>query len=207
MFNSRAFNEVQFNRIMEIIPWHPGGFPFSDPNNFHLMYDTDIVPVAYIGEQHSYASNPWSPHRGFTPNQWLYTADLNLYFAGSDGYVYNFGVGDTDAGEMIEAYYVTKDIDMGVPDRMKKARWLDFDSDIVPGSTLRIYYKIDNEPEWTLLTEVDQGSGRYLFAGMPNILFRRIALKFSNGYTGCRFTINSFALDTVIHGQHKEMIT
>ncbi len=206
MFNSQPFNRVEFNRIMEIIPWHPGGFPLTDPNNFHLMYDTDIVPVEYIGEQHSYSNNPWSPHAGFQPNQWLYTADLNLYFAGDDGYVYNFGTGDTDAGNKIEAYYVTKDIDLDVPDRVKISRWIDIDCDIEPGSILKVYFRIDGETEWRPLAEIDQGSGRYLFAGMPKIQFRKIALKFANGYLGCKFKINSFTLDMVIHGQQKEMI-
>jgi hypothetical protein len=206
MFNGCAFNEVQFNTIMEIVMWFPSGFPLRDPNEFHLMYDTDIIPVQYIGEQQAYANNPWSPHSGFHAMQWLYTSDLNLYFAGNNGYVYNFGVGDTDDGEKIDAYYVTKAIDLGNLDRMKKVRWIDVDAEVEPGSILRIDYKTDNDSEWNPLVETDQGSGRYLFIGMPNTLFRKIYLRFSNGYVGCKFRINSFSLDMVVHGQHKEVI-
>ncbi len=205
MFNNIGFNEVEFNRIMQIVAWFPTGFPILSPNNFHLMYDTDIVPVQYIGEQHSYANNPWTPHDGFYVADWLYTSDLNLYFGGSDGYVYNFGVGEHDDGEQIDAYYVCKAIDLGVKDRMKKVRWIDVDATVAEGTTLKIEYRIDNDQEWTQLVETDQGSGRYLFVGLPKTLFRSIALRFSNGGTGCSFRINSFALDMVIHGQHKEM--
>ena len=207
MFNSEAFNELEFNTIMAITLWIPSGFPLVEANNYHLFYDTDIVPITYIGEQQAFANNPWSPHRGYEANHWLYTSDMQLYFAGNDGYVYQFGVTDTDNGDKIDAYYVTKEIDIEVPDRIKTIRWLDVDYDIEPGSILQVYYKIDGEPEWNQLTEIDQGSGRYVFIEMPKMMFRKISFKFANGYTGCRFKINKFALDIVIHGQQKEMIT
>jgi hypothetical protein len=206
VFNSEGFNQLNFNTLSVIVSWYRDSFPVVDPNAYHLMYDTDIVPIQYIGEQHSYANNPWSPHRGFDANHWLYTSDLELFFAGSDGYVYRFGVGDTDDGDKIDAYYVTKYIDVGVPDRIKRARWLDVDAEVMPGSILQVYYRIDNESEWRQLTEIDQGSGRYIFTEMPKTAFRKIAFKFMNGYPGCTFRINGFALDVVIHGQQKEII-
>jgi hypothetical protein len=205
MFNNVGFGEVQFNIIDRQVPWFPTGFAILDPNNYHLMYDTDIVPIEYIGEQHSYANNPWSPHAGFMAMDWLYTSDLNLYFAGADGYVYNFGVNDDDAGEQISSYYVSRAIDLGVKDRVKKVRWIDVDADLEPGTTLKIEYRVDNDEEWTELVETDLGSGRYLFVGMPKTLFRKIYIRFSNSSLGCRFNVNSFALDMVVHGQHKEM--
>jgi hypothetical protein len=206
MFNSEAFNELEFNTIMAITMWIPGSFPIVEANNYHLFYDTEIVPLAYIGEQQAYANNPWSPHKGFGVNDWLLTNELELYFAGSDGRVYKYGDTDTDNDNKIDAYYVTKSIDLDVPDRIKVVRWVDVDYEVEPGSILRVYYRADNDTEWIQLTEIDQGSGRYVFLEMPKLSFRKISFKFANAYIGCKFKINKFALDMVIHGQQKEMI-
>jgi len=206
MFNSEAFNELEFNTIMAITMWIPGSFPIVEANNYHLFYDTEIVPLAYIGEQQAYANNPWSPHKGFGVNDWLLTNELELYFAGSDGRVYKYGDTDTDNDNKIDAYYVTKSIDLDVPDRIKVVRWVDVDYEVEPGSILRVYYRADNDTEWIQLTEIDQGSGRYVFLEMPKLSFRKISFKFANAHTGCKFKINKFALDMVIHGQQKEMI-
>lgn len=206
MFNHTGFNDVEYNSIMQVVHWFPTGFPILDPNNHHLMYDTDIIPIQYIGEQHSYANNPWTPHDGFEALDWLYTADLNLHFAGNDGYVYDFGNSDTDDGGQINAYYVSKSVDLGAKDRNKKVRWIDVDAELKEGTRLKIEYSVDDEPEWYPLAETEEGSGRYIFVGVPKSLFRKIRLRFSNASTECDFRINSFSLDMVVHGQHKEMI-
>ncbi len=178
--------------------------PLGDPNVFTLMFDTDVVPVTYIGEQHAFANSPWTVHDGFEPNQWLYTRDLDLYYAGRSGFVYKFGESDTDNGDAINAYYVFKAVDLGVPDRKKRMRHLDFDLDKNPGSILQVYYKMDDDPEWTLMAEIDQGTGEYIFLTMPRRLCRKIHLKISNGYKECNFNVNSYSLDMVVRGQQAE---
>lgn len=206
MFNVTPFNSVEFNVITQIFPYVPPMVPMGDPNLFTLMFDTDVVPVTYIGEQHAFANSPWTVHDGFEPNQWLYTRDLDLYYAGRDGFVYKFGVGDTDNGQTIDAYYVFKEVDLGVPDRKKRIRHVDFDLEKIPGSILRVYYKMDDDPEWTLMAEIDQGTGEYVFLSMPRRLCRTISLKIASGYNQCKFVVNSYSLDMVVRGQHKKIL-
>lgn len=205
MFNHGAFNEVQFGIIMELVEYIPPDIPLGKPNNKTLMFDTDVVPITYVGEQYSYANSPWTPHDGMLPYQWVHRRNLQLLFGSNDGYVYRFYDGYEDAGEKIESYYVTKSIDLGVPDRKKRLRWIDIDCDVIHGSVLQVYYRMDDDNEWTLLAEIDQGDGKYKFIRMPRRLCRKVAFKFANGYKACDFRINSFSIDMVVHGQHKEV--
>ncbi len=206
MFNVTSFNSIEFNIITQIFPYIPPMVPLGDPNLFTLMFDTDVVPVTYIGEQHALANSPWTAHDGFEPNQWLYTRDLDLYYGSRDGFVYKFGVGDTDNGETIDSYYVFKEVDLEVPDRMKRIRHLDFDLDKHEGSILQVFYKMDDDPEWTLMAEIDQGTGKYTFIKMPRRLCRKIKLKVASGYNQCKFNVNSYSLDMVVRGQQKDLL-
>jgi hypothetical protein len=202
MFNIEGFNVLPFNSI-------EGGEEYSAAvvqNNLTLMFDTEVVPITYIGEQYSYANSPWMPHSGFYPNQWLNSRDLNLYFAGNDGYVYRYGSGATDNGAKIDAHYTVPAINLKSPDLRKRLRWIDIDAERNSGSFMRVWYRTDAEEEWQLLCEIEQGNITYPFVEFPKPLFRKISFKFENAYTGCEFTLNGFSLDMVIHGQQREMI-
>jgi len=198
-----SFNRLPFNRIQVVAP--APDLPVGEPNDLTFIYDTDVVPLEYLGEQQAYAQSPWTAHDGLAPCQWLLTREMNMYMAGNDGYVYKFGKGTTDSGRKIDSYYVTDAIDLGAPDRRKRLRWIDIDADSIPDSFVRVHYKID-EGDWRLLCEIEQGNFKYPFVAFPKPAFRKITLKFSSGYVGCTFRINGFALDMVIHGQQKEMI-
>ena len=102
--------------------------PESTVNDMTMVYDTEIVPLTYVGEKHSYANTPWTVFRGFVPTQWMVGSDMNLYFASQDGYVYQYGTGLTDVGNAIDAYYTTKLIDLEIPDRIKRIRRLVLDA-------------------------------------------------------------------------------
>ena len=203
MFNVGKFNELGFNQILS------GGEqeqPTVAQNTLTLMYDTEIIPITYIGEQQSYANSPWMPMSGFYPNQWYLSQDTNLYFAGGDGYVHRYGVGNTDNGDKIDAYYTIPAISLKVLDAIKRLRWIDFDAESSPNSFMRIYYRADAEEEWNLLCEVEQGNIRYPFVEFPKIYFRKISFRIENGYTGCEFRLNGLSLDLAVRGQQKEFI-
>ena len=184
--------------------------PESTKNDVTLLYDTDIVPLTYIGERHSYANSPWTLHRGYVVNQWLVGRDLNLYFASPDGYVYQYGVGDTDSGETIDAYYTTKLIDLGIPDRKKRIRRLILDASRERESFMRIEYKLDTEDnEWKLFKrEIDLSKPIdrmfFTFPDGRGPLCRKIAFKFSTVYSGSKFRVNGFTLDIAVHGHQQE---
>lgn len=201
--NPVGFNSLPFNHIPEVAP--PSDLPVARPNDLTLIYDTDVVPLQYIGDQQAFTQSPWTPHDGFAPLQWMRSRELNLYLAGNDGYVYEYGVGDTDSGRKIDDYLITAGFDLGSPDLKKRLRWIDIDADSEPGSFVRVYYRVDGG-SWQLLCEIEQGNFKYPFVSFPRPMFRNIELKFSSGYVGCKYKINAFVLDMVVHGQQKEMI-
>lgn len=184
--------------------------PESTVNDVTLVYDTEVVPLTYVGEKHSYVNSPWTLHKGFTPTQWLVGQDLNLYFASTDGYVYQYGIGTTDAGKAIEAYLCTKLIDLGTPDKVKRIRRLILDARREEDSFINIEYKIDSESNgWeTLCRDVDLSKPiDRMFIYFPNSnrpLCRKIAFKISNSYLGNVFRINGFTIDMAVHGHHEE---
>ncbi len=204
MFNRGKFNVTGFHWILEMAEDESVGL--IGQNVLTMAYDTEIVPITYIGEQYSYANSPWMPFSGFYPNQWLNSRDLNVYFAGNDGYVYQYGVGNTDNGEKISAHYVTAPITLQVPDLVKRLRWIDVDHKKLPDSFLRILYRMDEESDWQLLCDLSQDNLDYPFIEFPRKLFRKIYLRFENAHTGCEFTLNSVSLDMVVRGQQKEMV-
>lgn len=175
-----------------------------------LVYDTEVVPLTYIGEKHSYVNSPWMMHRGYTPTQWLAALDQNLYFASDDGYIYQYGIGDTDAGRPINAYLTTKFIDLQMPDRTKRVRRLILDAQREKDSFIRVDYKIDAEDnDWKLFREnidLSQPIDRmfFYFPDGRGPLCRKIAFKFSTVYTGSKFRINGFTLDMAVHGHQEE---
>ncbi len=184
--------------------------PKSTKNDVTLIYDTDVVPLTYIGEKHSYANSPWTLHRGFVPTQWLVGNDLNLYFASDDGYVYQYGIGHTDAGKIIDAYYTTKLIDLDMPDRVKRIRRLILDSRRERENFMQIEYKVDSEENgWELFRrEVDLSKPIdrmfYYFPDGRGPLCRKIAFRFSTVYMGSKFRVNGFTLDIAVHGHQEE---
>jgi hypothetical protein len=202
MYNSGRFNEVGFNLIEDVEEYSP----LIVRNNLTMVLDTDIIPVEYIGERLPYSNSPWMPQSGFYPNQWLVASNLYLYFAGDDGYVYRYGVGKTDAGQAINAYYVLSAITLEALDLKKRLRWIDIDYEKMTDSFVRVLYKIDDADEWSLLCELDQGEVKYPFVGFPRPLFRKISIKFEASYTGCDFVINGITLDMAIRGQQKEFV-
>ncbi len=184
--------------------------PESTTNNMTLVYDTEVVPLTYIGEKHSYVNSPWMMHRGYTPTQWLAALDQNLYFASDDGYIYQYGIGDTDAGRPINAYLTTKFIDLQMPDRTKRVRRLILNAQREKDSFIRVDYKIDAEDnDWKLFREnidLSQPIDRmfFYFPDGRGPLCRKIAFKFSTVYTGSKFRINGFTLDMAVHGHQEE---
>jgi hypothetical protein len=203
MFNSGKFNSIGFNRLSDESEDYTSSIV---QNTLTLAYDADIVPITYIGEQYGFSNSPWVPFSGFYPNQWLYTRDLDVYFAGADGYVHRYGVGTDDNGRRIEARYVMPPIDLGHPDLTKRLRYIDIDAEKLPDSFLRIFYRMDDEEDWTLLCELEQGKQKHPFVEFPRQLFRKISLKFENAHTGCEFILNGVTLDLVVRGQMKEMV-
>ena len=203
MFNLGKYNELKFNQLPS------GSVPEPESivgNTLVLQYDTDVVPITYIGEQHSFSNSPWTPHDGMDPYQWVLTRDLRLLYASADGNVYQYGIGTTDNTQKIHDYYETKYIDLSMPDRVKRLRWIDIDAEAEPGTILIVSYKIDNDIEWRPFCELEQGNYKYTFVDIDAPMFRKIKLRFESGYTGCKYVINSFSLDMVVHGQHKEVI-
>jgi len=198
-----SFNRMPFNRITDVAP--APDLPVGKANDLTLIFDTEVVPLEYLGEQQAYSQSPWTAHDGFSPFQWLLTNDLDMYLAGNDGYVYRLADKATDSGRKINDYYITGSIDLGAPDIRKRLRWIDIDADSFPGSFVRVHYKIDNN-DWVLLCEIEQGNFNYPFVSFPMPMFRKISLKFSSAYKGCTYRINGFSLDMVVHGQHKEMV-
>lgn len=196
------FNNLRFN-IISVFDLYP---QVSLENIMSLVYDLDIVPTEYIGEQHYYANSPWMPLEGFYPMDWVMGTDGNLYFASADGYVYQYGVGHLDHQDKIDTYYVSPSIDFGVPDRVKRLRWIEFDAQPIKNSLVRVWYRLDNEEEWAQLCEINSGEIVYPYAKFPRPAFRRMQLKFENAYSGCNFIIHAYSLDVVIRGQQKEMI-
>lgn len=184
--------------------------PESTVNDVTLVYDTEVIPLTYIGEKHSFANSPWVLHRGYTPTQWLVSQDANLYFASDDGYVYQYGVGDTDVGEMIKVSYSTKLLDLDMADRAKRVRRLTLDARQEKDSYLRIDYRVDNEEgKWRMFRrEVDLSEPiDRMFLYFPDgrgPLCRKIAFRFSTVYAGSRFRINGFTLDMAIRGHQEE---
>lgn len=184
--------------------------PESTVNDITLVYDAEVVPISLIGEKHSYANSPWTLHRGYVPTQWLVGQDLNLYLASADGYVYQYGIGSTDAGKMIEAHYDTKLIDQESPDRTKRIRRLILDAMFERESFMKIEYKVDSEEnEWQMFnSEVDLSKPiDRMFFNFPDgrgPLCRKIAFRFSTVYAGSRFRVNGFTLDIAIHGHQEE---
>jgi hypothetical protein len=184
--------------------------PESTVNDLTLVYDTEVVPLTYIGEKHSYANSPWTMHRGYTPTQWLAALDQNLYFASDDGYIYQYGIGDTDAGRPINAYLTTKFIDLQMPDRTKRVRRLILDARREKDSFIRVDYKIDAEDnDWKLFREnidLSQPIDRmfFYFPDGRGPLCRKIAFKFSTIYLGSKYRINGFTLDMAVHGHQEE---
>lgn len=199
----RSYNFMPFNRLPEVIP--PTDRRRPEENDLTLIYDTDVVPLEYTGEQQAFVNSPWTAHDGFYPLQWLLSSELQLYFAGSDGYVYRFGEGETDDGEKIKDYLVTKAFDLGEPDRKKRLRWIDIDAESMPGSFVRIYYQAD-DGQWKLLCELEQGNFKYPFVKFPKPRFRKLALRFESAYKGCRYKINGVTLDLVARGQQREVM-
>jgi hypothetical protein len=204
MYNESRYHEGGYNRIREAGEGHVATI---GQNTLTLMFDTEIIPLTYIGEQFSYSNSPWMPQSGYYPNCWLAARDTYVYFAGNDGYVHRYGVGTDDNGEKISAHYVVPGITLGHPDLMKRLRWIDIDAESLPDSFLRISYKMDNHEEWTLLCELEQGNLTYPFIEFPRELFRKISLKFENAHTGCEFALNGVTLDLVVRGQMREMVT
>jgi len=197
-----GFNRMSFNVIIEAEDYEPE----IVQNYITLVFDSDVVPLEYVGEQHAYSQSPWSPCQGFYPNAWLVDRMQNLYFAGDDGYVYSYGVGDSDAGQLISAYYITPPIDLDVPDRKKRVRWIDLDLKAYPGTHLKVFYRKDDDTEWKLLSEVEQKESYHPFVKMyDRPLFRKIQLKFEN-VDGQKFVLNSFALDMAVRAQRRELV-
>ena len=204
MYNRSKFNVAGFNWIEDgIAEEHVSQIV---QNTLTLAYDTEVVPITYIGEQYNYANSPWMPFSGFYPNQWLNGQDLNVYFAANDGYVYRYGVGNTDNEREISAHYVTHPITLNARDLMKRLRWIDIDHEKLPDSFLRILYRLDEEQDWRLLCELNQANPEYRFIEVPRQLFRKIYLRFENAHTGCEFIVNSVSLDMVVFGQQREMV-
>jgi len=177
--------------------------PESTVNDITLEYDTDVVVPDYIGEKAGLASNPWTLHRGFIANDWLIDRDENVYIAGNDGFVYQYGIGHTDGGVKIDSYYITKGIDLDMPSRLKRFReiFIDIDYEFSSGF-MTIEYMADNS-EWKQLTEVNlsnKDQNRFAIGK----LCRRIAFKFSNTYTESRFRLLGFTLDVAVRGHQSQ---
>ena len=202
MFNRGDYNVAGFNLFEEVEPY----IAAITQNTLTFAYDTEIVPITYIGEQFSYSNSPWMPFSGFYPNQWFRAKDLNVYFGGNDGYVYRYGVGNTDNGSKIAAHYVTAPITLDAQDLMKRLRWIDIDHEKLPDSFLRILYRLDEEQDWRQLCELSQTNPEYRFIEVPRQLFRKLYLRFENAHTGCEFIVNSVSLDMVVFGQQREMV-
>lgn len=184
--------------------------PESTVNDVTLVYDTEVVPLTYIGDKHSYANTPWTLDRGYTLTQWLVGRDLNLYFASDDGYVYQYGIGDTDVGKPIDAYYTTKLMDLGMPDRAKRVRRLILDVRREKNKFMQIEYKTDAEDsDWQLFRrEIDLSKPIdamfFYFPDGRGPLCRKIAFKFSTVYEGSRFRVNGVTLDIAVRGHQEE---
>jgi len=202
MFNQGRFNHISFNSIIDV----EGYEATIVQNALTLVFATDVVPLEYAGEQYSYSNSPWAPLTGYYPNQWMVDREQNLYYAGHDGYVYEHGVGAADGDVPINAYYTVPPIDLGVPDRKKRVRWIDLDLKAYPGTHLRIFYRKDDDTEWKLLGEVEQKESDHPFVKMyDRPLFRKIQLKFEN-VDGQKFVLNSFALDMAVRAQRRELV-
>lgn len=176
--------------------------PESTVNDVTLEYDTDVVVPDYIGEKHGFATSPWTLHRGFAANDWLMTKEENIYFAASDGYVYQYGVGYEGVGD---AYLTTKGIDLGMPSHLKFFReiFLDFDYDFSSGF-MAVEYKADNG-EWKRLVEIDLSNrNRNMF--WLGVRCRRVAFKFKNLYSGSRFRMFGFTLDVAVRGRQQKAV-
>lgn len=199
-----GFNQLQFNYIGDIVTAPGLGLP--EANEITYIFDTEVVPIEQIGERYEYANSPWTRMDGMSPLQWLVSRTKRLYFVGHDGYLHQYDIGVTNDGNPINAYYVTNALDFDAPNRIKRLRWMELESEAIEGSFLRIFYKIDNGSHWKLLAELDMGHDKYPFIQGPPELFRVIIFKFETAYEGCRFRINTYSLDLAIRGQHKEVL-
>lgn len=199
-----GFNQLQFNYIGDIVA--PPGLGLPKPNELTYIFDTEVLPIEQIGERFEYANSPWTRMDGMSPLQWFVSRTKKLYFVGNAGYLYQYDIGDTNDGEPINSYYITNALDFDSPDRKKRLRWLELESEDIEGSFLRIHYKIDNDLNWKLLAELDMGNREYPFIEGPPELFRIITFKFETAYEGCKFRISNYSLDLAIRGQQKEVL-
>ena len=182
--------------------------PESTVNDLTMVYDTDVVPLTYIGDKHSYANSPWMPHRGYVPCQWIVRNDLNLYFGATDGYVYQYGVGDTDGGSAIEAYYTTKFLTLNAPDRVKRVRNVRVEVRPVLESFMLIEYMTEKSSDWERLKQANLGvPSDTAFIPFPNgrgPVCRKFRLKFSTVYTGSKFSVEGYVLDMAVRGNENQ---
>ena len=173
--------------------------PESTINDAVLEYNTDVVVINYIGEEKSYASNPWVYHKGINANDWLVSHNENLCFAAEDGYVYQYGVGFTDNGAVIDSYYVTGYMDSGVSDQIKRYRSLTIEYELTAGFMLLEYRTHEND-EWKEIAEIDLSKRKPVIKFGRGIRARRIQFRFRTEGTGSYFKIYGFTPDLAVRG-------
>jgi hypothetical protein len=124
----------------------------SMKNNLVLVFDT--------------LRTAWTLYRGIPVSEWVvwrkYNQDILLFGSSETGQVYEFGVGYSDDGNPIEAYFVTKHFDFGVIEQKKLVRSLiaATSSQVSADTQFSISFFKDQEPETPSITINSSANGK-----------------------------------------------
>jgi len=124
----------------------------SMKNNLVLVFDT--------------LRTAWTLYRGIPVSEWVvwrkYNQDILLFSSSETGQVYEFGVGYSDDGNPIEAYFVTKHFDFGVIEQKKLVRSLiaATSSQVSADTQFSISFFKDQEPETPSITINSSANGK-----------------------------------------------
>jgi len=176
--------------------------PEENNNDLILQFNTEIISELY--EEHGLSLNAWMVHRGFSPLDFFENREGELLFGCSDGYVREYGKGNTDDGERIEAYYVTKALSFEDPEKNKRIRRVHVvfekaDQDLIINMRREF-------GDWESLAMIDMwkfGEGTLIrredLIPPINELFNFIQLRFENGGGGS-FKIHGLIIHFVKRG-------
>ncbi len=124
----------------------------SMKNNLVLVFDT--------------LRTAWTLYRGIPVSEWViwrkYNQDILLFGSSETGQVYEFGVGYSDDGNPIEAYFVTKHFDFGVIEQKKLVRSLiaATSSQVSADTQFSISFFKDQESETPSITINSSANGK-----------------------------------------------
>ena len=169
--------------------------PESDINDLILEYNTDVIVIQHLGRSHSYSNSPWVHHRGIRVNDFLNTSDENLIFAGTDGLVYEYGVGAMDSGNPINAYMVFKTVNAKQIAVRKWFRRIQVVYEPQGEGFLELWYKTNATEDWVRLRDVDlSGEDGYAWRSV-NTKAQELTIRFVYNYPGYRLKVNAIVVD------------